>query len=467
MKKPARDVIAVLSGDIGSRIIGFIVTVYLARVLVPASFGLINIGLAVLSYLALLGSPGIQMVETRNAAAVPGGLPGRTGAILSLRVALAPVLIVLLWLSTRYVVASPVARDIILLYALSLIPMALSLDWLFQGKEQFHRVTASRLLNGIIFALGVVLLVHTDGDARGTPLAWLAGNLAAAFLLGIFYWKQFGVPAFRWDLPAWRTILGENVPVGAAMFLAQSVVNLPPIVIGIFLSNADAGIYSVAMKLVFFLLIIDRTLNALFLPAATRCAVSNAPEYPSLLAAALRAVFIVIVPSLIGACILAPLAFRVIFGPGYDGAVPLFCTLTGYVLLTILNSLFVCTLIAFGKTRSYSSIVSRGAAFLCIAVVAFTPVLGTIGTTIGILVGEGLTLWMLIRGASRVLTLPSVRMILKPCSAGIAMAAGAIALGGAPVLVHLVSSLGLFFLVLLVSGGVSGKDIRDLRERFI
>ena len=72
MKQPLKNIISIVSGDAGGRVIGFFVTVYLARILSPSSFGLINIGLAVLGYLSLIGSPGIQMVETRNAAAVEG-----------------------------------------------------------------------------------------------------------------------------------------------------------------------------------------------------------------------------------------------------------------------------------------------------------------------------------------------------------------------------------------------------------
>jgi len=135
--------------------------------------------------------------------------------------------------------------------------------------------------------------------------------------------------------------------------------------------------------------------------------------------------------------------------------------------LTILNSLFVCTLIAFGKSQTYASIISRGAAALCIAVVALTPILGAQGATIGVLVGEGLTLWMLVRGATKLVLLPPARSILKPGIAGIGMAAGAIAFTSVPPLFQLGLSCLIFILVLFLSGGVSREDIRALREHLI
>ncbi len=161
MKKPVRDILAILTGDIGARGVGFLVTLYLARVLAPASFGIISIGMAVLGYLSLLGSPGIQMVETRNAAAVEGGMPERTGAILSLRLVLAPLLICATYAGAWIAGVPEATRDVTALYALSLIPMALSLDWLFQGKEDFRGVMTSRLVNSVVFGLCVLLFVRT------------------------------------------------------------------------------------------------------------------------------------------------------------------------------------------------------------------------------------------------------------------------------------------------------------------
>ena len=467
MKRPVTNMIAILAGDIGSRIIGFLVTLYLARVLAPASFGVINIGVAVLGYLSLLGSPGIQMVETRNAAAAEGGMPERAISILFMRLALAPPLICLTY---AIVVLSGVpaeTREVIGLYSLSLLPLALSLDWLFQGKEDFRGVMISRLLNAVVFGLIVVLMVRSASQLAVAPVAFLAGNVAAVLFLGVMYRRRFGLPELRWDPRAWLQVFRENAPAGTAMFLAQSVTNLPPIVIGILLSNADAGIYSAGMKLIFLLLLADRTLNALFLPVATRYAVARPAEFPVLISAALSALFVLMVPVLIGTCIVARPVVALVFGPGYEGAVPILRVLTGYVLLTLLNSIFICTLIAFGKTKTYSLIVGGGAAVLCVAVVAATAVLGAVGAGAGIIAGEAVMLCLLILAAARAAPLPSFRFLFKPVIAGGAMAAAAVALDRFPPVLSLFAALTLFVVLLVSMNGLPREEFRYLRERLI
>ena len=467
MKKPVNDILAILAGDVGGRAVGFLVTLYLARVLAPASFGIINIGRAVLGYLSLLGSPGIQMVETRNAAAADGGMPARAGAILSMRLVLSPILVCLTYAMMVLVGVPDATRDVIALYSLSLIPMALSLDWLFLGKENFRGVMMSRLLNSIVFGLFVLILVRAESQIRLTPLAFLAGNLAGMLFLGMMYRRRFGLPEVGWNPSAWFEVLRVNIPAGTAMFLAQSVANLPPIVIGILLSNADAGIYSAGMKLIFLLLLVDRLLNSLFLPVATRYAVSRSAEFPALFSAALTAIVVFMVPVLIGTCIVARPVVLLIFGPGYEGAVPVVRVLTGYVLLTLLNSLEICTLIAFGRTRTYSAIVSGGALIVCVTVVAFTALFGPVGAGAGIIAGEGVMLFLLVRAVSRVAPLPTFRFLLKPAIAGLAMAVSSVALAGLPPLASLIASSALFVIVLLSIKGLPRQEIRYLRERLI
>jgi O-antigen/teichoic acid export membrane protein len=467
LKKPVRDILAILAGDVGSRAVGFLVTLYLARVLAPASFGIISIGLAVLGYLSLIGSPGIQMVETRNAAAAAGGMPERAGAILSMRLVLSPLLVVLTYVAVTLGAVEAATRDVIALYSLSLIPMALSLDWLFQGKEDFRGVMVSRLINSLVFGTAVFVFIRTESQIRLTPLAFLAGNAAAAVVLGVMYRRRYGLPVVGWNPAEWGRVLRANVPAGAAMFLAQSVANLPPIVIGILLSNADAGVYSAGMKLIFLLLLVDRTLNSLFLPAATRYAVTRTEEYPALLSAALTAIVVVMVPVLIGTCIIARPAVSLIFGSGYEGAVPVVRVLTGYVLLTLLNSIMVCTLMAFGRTKTYSVIVSGGAFIVCVTVVVCTALFGAAGAGAGIIAGESVMLFLLVRAVSRVAELPPLAVLARPALAGAAMAASAVGLSELPPLVSLAASSALFVIVLLLIRGLPRREIRYLRERLI
>jgi O-antigen/teichoic acid export membrane protein len=173
------------------------------------------------------------------------------------------------------------------------------------------------------------------------------------------------------------------------------------------------------------------------------------------------------VPVLIGTCVAARQAVFLIYGPGYEGAVPVVRVLTGYVLLTLLNSIMICTLIAFGRTTAYSLIVSGGALIVCVMVVVFTALFGPVGAGAGIIAGEAVMLVFLIRAAHSVAPLPSLLFLLKPAIAGIVMAVSSFALAGLHPMITLVGSTALFVIVLFSINGVPRQEIRYLRERLI
>jgi len=66
MKKVSRNVLSIFFSDGVTRIIGFVATVYIARVLVVEGFGLINYGLAFISYALLFANPGLTIIGARE-----------------------------------------------------------------------------------------------------------------------------------------------------------------------------------------------------------------------------------------------------------------------------------------------------------------------------------------------------------------------------------------------------------------
>lgn len=467
MKQPLKNAGALLIGDAGSRVIGFGVTVYLARILEPAGFGLITIGMAVLGYLLLAASPGIQTVEVRNVAASREVNPGRVGAVLSLRVALALLLLPAAWLAAAFVIEDPGTRTLVLLYAVALLPLALLLDWFFSGRERFGVVAGARLLNAGVYGVSVVLLVRSAGDIILAPAAFILGAGAAAAMLLIRYRRECGPVAFRWDPPAWRRILGENVPVGLATLLGQNVTNLPPIVIGLVAGASAAGQFSAAMKLVFVLLMLDRLLNALLLPVMSRYVASRPEDVPRLFTAVGRSVLLVILPCAILCAVLASELVPLIFGEGYGEAAVLFRILVPYVVLTLLSSLHVMMLVAAGKERRYTLLMIVSSAVSALLVILLALVAGPAGAGWAVVGGEAVALMLLAREARPVTAVPIRQIILRPAAAALPMAACLLWLSWLHPLIAAAVGIVVFGLSVVLLGGVSGEDLRFLRGRVL
>lgn len=467
MKRPLKNVTALILGDGGSRVIGFGVTVYLARILEPAGFGIITIGMAVLGYLLLAASPGIQTVEARNVAAVAHVDRERLGAVLSLRLVLALLLWLGTWGAAMLVIDRPETREIVILYAAAMVPLALVLDWFFAGREQFGPVGLSKVVNNAVYALVVIFFVRSAHDLRFTPVAFAFGALASAVTLFLLYRRQFGIIALRWDPAAWKRIAEANIPVGLATALGQNVTNLPPIVIGALMGASDAGQFSAAMKLVFVMLILDRLLNALFLPVMSRYLASRSDEIPQLFATVGRTVLLVILPGTVLSLLLAPWLVPMVFGEGYGDAVTLFRVLSPYAGLTVLSSMYVVTLIAAGRERDYTRLMMISSAVLAVLVLLLTPAFGPVGAAWGVVGGETVALVLLAREARIITGVTYGQLLLRPLAVTVPMTASFLLTSFMHPLFAALIGLGMFAAAALLAGGVRRDDIRFLRERFL
>ena len=467
MKRPFLNLLSLLSGDLGSRLIGFVISVYLARVLEPTGFGLMSVGLSVLGYLQLAGSPGIQILETRNAAASAEIDHTRVGAVLSLRLVLAVVLWILTACCVFLFVPDGGTGYVILLFALSLFPFALTLDWFFQGREMFLAVGTSRLLQSVTYGVVVFLLVHNSDDIHRTAVAFVLSAFVAAAALWWAYAAQWGGISLSWSPAKWKEILAMGIPVGGAVFLAQSVTNLPPLVIGYFSSTMEVGLFSSAMKLVFLLLMIDRLFNALFLPVITRCVSRRSEETSMLVGTTLRIMLAMIIPLTVAGIILSRIAMTTFFGGRYEEASPLLEILMCYFALTAVNSVFVCILLASHREKEYTRTLVQGSIVLCIAVAAGAAWLGARGAAYGVVLGEMVTMGLMMKTSRKLLSVPLIRIVVRPLVAGGCMAAAAYVLRETGLVSVIAVSLLVFFIVQILVKGITTREIQFLRERFV
>lgn len=463
MKRLAGNMIALVAGDFGSRLLGFVVTVYLARVLGASGFGIVNIGLSVLGYAMLVVSPGVQFIETRNVAAGHE----RVNLILSLRCLLALLVTVIAAGLSLVVLEDNTVRLPILLFVCSTIPLALFLDWYYAGKEEFPVVSVARVLMSAVYLAGVLAVVHTPSDLVHVPLAFAAGNIAAVLVLTQRFLRAGGRLKFVLEMPAFVRILRENVPVGVTMFLAQSTVNLPPILLGWLVSTADAGIFSAGMKIVFLLLIADRVLHSLLLPVATRYYAGRKEEAHELLPLVTKWIMIAAIPvSMVGMVFASPIILLV-FGSLYAPATLVLKILLAFFFFTLLNTISICVLIGSGNERSYSTTTFAGSVVTIILIVSGVVSAGVVGAAAGIVVGEAITVALMIAQVASVASTHIAKHLVRPAIGGAVMAGTLLVTQAWNPFVAVIVSLVVYGVALALLGTLNKTEVRYVMERFV
>lgn len=348
-RRVSRNVLTLGAGELVSRLVGFGATVYVARQLGAATYGIIGFGFAVLLYLTSVTDGGLEHTGPREVAEAGPGVTDLVMSVLVARLVGAALLTGVLALVALAFFDGP-ERTVLSLYALALLPVGANLRWVHVGLDRTGSVAASRLLaEGVRVAL-ILLLVHGPASILFVPLAQVAGDTAGAALL-IVALPRGGIHLRpRVDISLARGVLRRAFPMLIAGFLGVVVYNSDLIFLRIFREVSEVGLYLAAYTLINFLGISGHLVGLSLLASLTR--LRNAPrERDALYQSALARVFVVGLPAAAGGCIVARPVIDLVFGPAYAPSAPVLRVLIWSIPLVLLRGVPQAALLSAGHAR--------------------------------------------------------------------------------------------------------------------
>ena len=461
MKRVSRNLFAIMGSDMGRRLIGFFTVAYLARKLGTGEFGVINIGFTVLSYAVMASGGGLGTFGARE---VAKGSTEVVNTILSLRIVTSCAAYLMVALIAFTAISDPLLTNVILIACIALFANALLLEWFFQGREAMGMIGVGRLVSAAIYFLLVIFLVHGPQDVLWVAAAAVAGDTVSSIVSLIVYRRRYDTP-FRFQIRSGIGMFRKSFAIGIGSILGHFSLNLPTIVIGILLSSSDAGIYSAAQKLVFFLLLIDRVLGTLLLPAAARFISASTEKLAANLSFALRWAFILALPVALGGTLLADRIIPLVFGSQYTAAVPVFRILIWYFFFTLLHTIYTSGLIAIGEEKRYSRIMIISSVMYALAIILGTAFFGLPGAAAGVAGAEALT-FILMRHEFKKFVRTTLRSALLPVAVACAAMSGAVIFYPAEHVFIAIAIGGVVYTgSLFLLKGVTVKDVTELAGR--
>lgn len=473
MKRVSRNLLSLALGEVGSRFFGFLATAYLARILQPENFGLINVGAAVLGYLFLATGAGTNLYGARLSAQTEGTEREVVSEILSVRFFLA----LLCTVSTSVVIFfSPekIFFFLVVLYALSLTPMALSLEWFFQGKEIMHGVGWSRIATNLTYFLILLFIVHTEADLLQVPIAFLIGNGVGAVILFFIFTKTYGPVTFDWKFSSlfrkegrWFQILKNSLAIGFGIVLSQISFHFPPILLGVTSTAASVGYYAAAGRIVFFLMVFDRLVTTVLLPAIARYQKVSPHQLQPIFSFVLRMMAIVVFPVCVGGVLLADPLVNVIYGSGFANAVPVLQWLIWYFFFSALGSVYVFGLIGIGQERIYSKMMLYGTVGQIASIVFCTAIWDAAGAAVGYAIGEALIFVLMVSQFRKFFDIAFWQSIAKPLVAAVCMGLILLMIRSYALPVKIAIGAATFFFALVFIGGLTKEDITEVKAKLL
>jgi O-antigen/teichoic acid export membrane protein len=462
MRRVTRNAAALLAGDLTARGLGFFSTVYLARVLGVDAFGLVTLGLSVLSYAIWFSDLGLVPLGTREFARPADQRVYAAGDFLLLRVLLAAVIFVVFSTAILLTAADEAMSLTLPVFLLTVFASALVLEWYYQGIEYSWPVAFNRcLFSGAYLGL-VVWTVHGPADVPLVAWSYLAASTAAA--LGMYFPKRlpdrFFSAGFAHRLPK---LLKLAASVGIGSIFGQLVPTLPPIVLGFLVSTTEAGLFGAAAKVTFLILILDRIFGLLFLPAFTRLHTTSDPTLPGKLSVIIKYVTAAGISFATAVCWYAPALVELIFGAAYLDSALTLRIMVWFIPATLMNSFYSFGLLGMGCEKDYVKVMIVGGALSIVAIIVAGVRYGAPGAAAAMVGGEMLITALALRKFTGRLPIKVHPHLLRPVF--LSAAVSAVPVFYVSHLVGVVLVWLLFSLGFVLSGGFRMRDIDILMGR--
>jgi O-antigen/teichoic acid export membrane protein len=394
LRRAASNALLMFAGEVGARLLGFLVAAVLARRLGVDGFGQVGFALSVMAWGLIASRFGLLTVGVREVARDRTAAPSLVGGIVGLRLVLAVASVAGIAVFALLAPKPTAVRWLLILFGLSVPIQALLLEWVFTGTEQMQYVALARVVNNVVYLLLVLILVRGPDGLLLVPASFgVATATSVLFLFGV-HARRFGWPRPRLERTLTRRLLAESWPVGLAAVLTQVHVGFGVVALSLLKGDAPAGLFNAAFRVVFVLLMADRVLQAVFLPVISRQFRHDPDRLAETTGTALRIIVVLGLPVVVAGTLLAEPGLVFLFGGEFAAAAPVLRLLVWFFPLSLLTTLTGYLLLAARRERKFCLNTAIGVAcglgFSMAGVLAWGPVGAAAGAVAGELILLGL-----------------------------------------------------------------------------
>ena len=243
-------------------ILPIITTPYVTRVFNSADLGTYGYFNSIVTYFILLATLGVANYGTKEISGHRKDIRKNFWGIYTLQFGatiLSICLYILLCLSLSFM-QNPVAY----ILGLSLVSKGMDISWLFQGLEDFRKITVRNITVKLVGVISIFLFVKSANDLYLYVFLLTIFELLGQFSMWLPAREFIGKPHFDWSYAK------QHLKPVVLLFLPQIAISLyvtlDRTMLGALASTKDVGIYDQALKLVNILLTLVTSLGSVMLP---------------------------------------------------------------------------------------------------------------------------------------------------------------------------------------------------------
>lgn len=386
----ARNALALYAVQAAQYLFPLMVVPYLARVLKPAGYGMVLLAQSLAVWLALVVEYGFGLSATREVARHKGDqarLSDIVSGVLGAQVLLSLVAIGIAAAHAWSVGSFRAAPEYAWLAWLAAVAQALGPVWYFQGQERMLYPASLNVVVRGITAAATLLWVRQPDDGWKVLGLQAAGGLIVSLLTVARMHRE--VPRKRPGLPAIRGAL----QMGWSMFFFRAAVSLyttaNTLILGMFVPPSEVAFYASPEKVSKAVLSGLSPISQALYPRMSAMVAQDVER-----ARRVGRLALVSMGSLglflgVATWLASPAIVRLLFGPGYEPAVPVLRVLAWLVpLIAISNVLGIQWMLPCGMDRAFNLIIFCSGILNVALSSILAPRFGAVGMAVAVLVTE-------------------------------------------------------------------------------
>jgi O-antigen/teichoic acid export membrane protein len=371
---------------LGSYGVSFIGVAYLARTLGPDTYGILNVAMAWMTYFSLLTTLGLPTIGIRDVAHEPSHAMKTWWKVSLLRVWLSFVAFFVLCVCITLIPGWYQERWLLLPYGLGLFITAINPSWVLVGLENMFWSLLSGLTQNALMVVGFMLFVRHSHDVNIVP--WIT-LIAAVISLMVSFAKlapKYETWKFTFAELQLVQMFNKAIPLILGTVLAQLYSNADLLLLDKVRGHAEAGLYSVAYRIVYIMITFIGIANQAVFPVMAR--LKRGVEHQAFAQRTLSLTFLICLPIAVGGSILAGPLITLLFGASFAGAAPALSILLWYILLSSISMHYSNALIAHHHDRIYLATIALGTTINLLLISWLVPRFGAVGASGAMLLAE-------------------------------------------------------------------------------
>ena len=386
-------------GEICYKIFYFFVIAYLGKIFSISDFGKINFASSLILFLMVFVSGGgIDTIAVRDIARKVKQ-DRYVGGICVLKIFVALVIYLAVLIFVYLIDMHIVVKNLILMEGIMFFVMAFYINWFFQGYQQMHWVSLSKLMQGIILLVLVFFYVSKGSNILLFSLYKIITGAAGSLFLIYIFIKKFGafkIHNVKKDFLKKKITASLPITFGTLMIALNNYAD--KIILGSLISQKAVGLYSSAYCFFAVLSIIPLAITTGFFPALSleHAKENNISRVIYLLEKMVKILLILGVAFAMLAVVFAKTVLIATFGSKYNESVGVLTVLLLGIPIVFLAAAYTTSLLAFGKNKKWFVTVVIGGLTNVILNLIFIPLYGIYGAAIAIL-STNAVIWIVAR----------------------------------------------------------------------